>query len=378
MSFTLSEVGRLSGASVIVFVRRFVDPERHAQGWRQTDVPHLDVRLIPGVGGRRFCLAMVRKYAGATHIMAGAFWDATLLYCLVCCCYRGLTVYLMTEPFSPIAAGYQKDSRWYIGLLKHLGRPILYRLWIKLLRSRLTGVFAISRLAQDQYQRMGVPVSKIFPFGYFVPCAGDPTDCLGRHLSVEDTSDQEFVLRLVFVGSLIHRKGVDLAIDAVRSVNRGNPLVLMDFYGPGDSTKFEFDGNTAIYKSTIPFGCSQKVIARYDALVLPSRYDGWGVVVNEALCAGTPVICSSKAGAAELVERFSAGVVFDPRGASSLARAFRILLDEPTQLCFMRARARTAIDEISPTVAAEYLLKILKGQVDAGTARSVWLNQRRP
>lgn len=378
MTFTLSEVGRLAGERVIVFVRKSADSDRQAQGWQQTAVPHLEVRVIPAQEAGRFCLKMVRRYSGSIHIMAGAFWDPALMYCLIYCCYRWQRVYLMVEPYSPIVDGYQNDSQRVMAFLKYLARPLLYRFSIKLLRSRLTGVLAISRLAQDQYRRMGIPNSKIYPFGYFVPCAALPTNPPPDRLLFEQASGPDSLLRLIFVGTLIRRKGIDLVIDAVRLVNHNTPRIIVDFYGSGEAAKFEFDGKTAIYKSVIPFGMSQKVIARYDALVLPSRHDGWGVVVNEAICAGTPVICSSRCGAAELVERFSAGVVFDPDGDVDLAHVLRDLLEDPTALSYMRAGARTAVEAISPTVAAHYLLEILKGQSDAQTAKSRWLTQRHP
>ena len=46
-----------------------------------------------------------------------------------------------------------------------------------------------------------------------------------------------------------------------------------------------------------------RYFAQADVFVLPSRYDGWGVVVNQAIGAGLPVVCSDAVGAAyDLVE----------------------------------------------------------------------------
>ena len=44
----------------------------------------------------------------------------------------------------------------------------------------------------------------------------------------------------------------------------------------------------------------QKALAKADCAVLPSRFDGWGMLVNEALAVGTQVICTSHCGAASL------------------------------------------------------------------------------
>jgi glycosyltransferase involved in cell wall biosynthesis len=60
-----------------------------------------------------------------------------------------------------------------------------------------------------------------------------------------------------------------------------------------------------------------------DALILPSREDGWGAVVNEALMAGTPVICSTACGAADLIKDPWLGTVFQSGQVMDLAAALR-------------------------------------------------------
>ncbi|MGH8021053.1 MAG: glycosyltransferase [Opitutaceae bacterium] len=56
-------------------------------------------------------------------------------------------------------------------------------------------------------------------------------------------------------------------------------------------------------------------------LVLPSAYEPYGAVVNEALLSGVPVLCSSEAGAAHLVREGINGERIDPADPASLERA---------------------------------------------------------
>jgi glycosyltransferase involved in cell wall biosynthesis len=60
-----------------------------------------------------------------------------------------------------------------------------------------------------------------------------------------------------------------------------------------------------------------------DCLVLPSRYDGWGAVVSEALMAGTPAICSDRCGAAGAVRASGWGGVFPSGNVEALADLLR-------------------------------------------------------
>ena len=63
--------------------------------------------------------------------------------------------------------------------------------------------------------------------------------------------------------------------------------------------------------------------AAADAFVLPSRHDGWGVVVNQALAAGLPVIATEAVGAAELLSAPGTGAVIPAGSADALTAALR-------------------------------------------------------
>lgn len=66
------------------------------------------------------------------------------------------------------------------------------------------------------------------------------------------------------------------------------------------------------------------------AFVLPSVREEWGLVVNEAMACGLPVVVSRTAGCAEdLVEPGRNGFLFDPDDAAALARGLQELVDNP-------------------------------------------------
>jgi glycosyltransferase involved in cell wall biosynthesis len=69
---------------------------------------------------------------------------------------------------------------------------------------------------------------------------------------------------------------------------------------------------------------------RADLFVLPSRYDGWGVVVNQAVGAGLPVICSDAVGAAkDLVEPNYNGLIFPSGEVKALGESLAQYLQNP-------------------------------------------------
>ena len=166
-------------------------------------------------------------------------------------------------------------------------------------------------------------------------------------------------LNIVFIGSLIRRKGVDLLLDAVQRLVATGQAVTLDIYGPGDSSKLANRTDAIRYCGTVPFGAAQSVISGYDLLILPSRYDGWGVVVNEALCAGVPVVCSTMVGAATLLDSFDAGATFNSGDTEDLCRVLSGLIDNEAGLMKLQVGASNARQLIQPEIAARYLHEVV-------------------
>jgi glycosyltransferase involved in cell wall biosynthesis len=184
-------------------------------------------------------------------------------------------------------------------------------------RGKQPALLAISLRAVEQFKRSGLRDEQVFPFGYFVPSA-----------SIVDQSNRSLggAIRLIFVGSLLPRKGLDIAIAAVTCCQQQGLSVTLDVYGVGDVKKYITDESRGTtYRGTIPFGHAQAVIAQYDVLILPSRHDGWGVVVNEALLQGVPVIASENVGACCLVEANKVGAIFRNEDVVSLQQILQQL-----------------------------------------------------
>ena len=120
----------------------------------------------------------------------------------------------------------------------------------------------------------------------------------------EERTERTFL----FCGSLIRRKGVDLLASAFVRLAREFSNVRLRIVGDGElrekiarvlrpvSERVEFAGFRG-------WDALPGEYASADVLCVPSRYDGWGLVVPEGLAAGLPVIATDRMGAAlEFVE----------------------------------------------------------------------------
>ncbi|GAB3891005.1 hypothetical protein GCM10028803_02380 [Larkinella knui] len=109
--------------------------------------------------------------------------------------------------------------------------------------------------------------------------------------------DNQFIL--LSSGSLISRKNMDIIIKSVKNslvsvclliIGEGNERQRLEKLIENDS-RIRLIG--FIQADELPYYYNLA-----DAFVFASQYDGWGVVINEAIAAGLPIICSDKVGAA--------------------------------------------------------------------------------
>jgi glycosyltransferase involved in cell wall biosynthesis len=98
-----------------------------------------------------------------------------------------------------------------------------------------------------------------------------------------------------------------------------------------------------------------------DAFVLPSAYDTWGLVLNEAMLFGLPVVASRTAGAAlDLVEEGQNGYVYDAGDVAALAAALRRLaVSADLRLRFGR-RSEQIVQEYSYDTCIESIVRCLQ------------------
>lgn len=222
---------------------------------------------------------------------------------------------------------------------------------------KLDGIIAIGKKARRDYAMTfpGVPVYEV------------PYYCRIEEFRNALPERPRTPPRILFCGQMIYRKGVDLLLEAfARIVGSGISarLILVGREGdlPGmlkgvpDAVRecIDFKGFQA--PASLPAS-----FAEADIFVLPSRYDGWGVVVNQALGAGLPVVCSDAVGAAEdLVEEGGNGFVFPSEDVDGLESSLRSLLREPEKLRAYAARSAVLSDQLTPEEGARSLHDILK------------------
>jgi glycosyltransferase involved in cell wall biosynthesis len=109
-------------------------------------------------------------------------------------------------------------------------------------------------------------------------------------------------------------------------------------------------GRQLLHHSALPADQVTQEIASASFVCAPSTWDVFNLTVIEAMEAGVPVVCSTRAGAAMLIEDGVNGFLADPADASSFARAFRIVvaLARPERAKIGRAAIESVQRDLSP------------------------------
>lgn len=134
------------------------------------------------------------------------------------------------------------------------------------------------------------------------------------------------VIRFVYVGRLIECKNLDLMIRAFVAHHQKYHNSELHIVGKGvleESLKKKYASCDFVFFDGPKYGDDLLAVYRQNhVLVLPSTYEPWGLVVNEAMSAGMPVLVSNEVGAHyDLVDGNDTGFVFDAYEEQSLIDA---------------------------------------------------------
>lgn len=162
--------------------------------------------------------------------------------------------------------------------------------------STATAIAAIGSKAVSAYEEL-FPGKTVFNIPYFCELATYEDARRRRPATADATVD------ILFSGQLIARKGCDILLSAFSKVASRQPQARLLLLGDGPQR--------AILEGMVPDAMRDRVVflghrephelpdifAAADVFCLPSRHDGWGVVINEAIGAGLPVVVSEAVGA---------------------------------------------------------------------------------
>jgi glycosyltransferase involved in cell wall biosynthesis len=168
--------------------------------------------------------------------------------------------------------------------------------------------------------------------------------------------------RLLYVGQLIERKGIVPFVQGLGRWGLRHPdeRVSLRIVGAGpEAARLEalrLPGNVTVdLAAPLPYERVAEMYQTADVFAFPTLADVWGLVVNEAMSSGLPVLGSRHSQAVEeLVEEGVNGWTFVPDRPEAVDEALeRVLGTSPEQLARMGAAARDTVRSLTPEYVAD-------------------------
>lgn len=176
-------------------------------------------------------------------------------------------------------------------------------------------------------------------------------------VDIRSRRDRGEELRLLFAGSLTHKKGIDLLIEAISQLQHRNLQLVIAGEGSQRSMLEELVVSGQLGRQVSFVGPRDDLpdfMEWADCLIVPSRWEGLPMVILEAMSVGLPVIATSVGGIPEVIEDGVNGWLVEPGNVCSLAERLQAVLEQPEALRAVGALARQRIiGEYSIQVMAE-------------------------
>jgi len=329
------------GAPVTGVWNEDIARDRRAEGWRPSPRRALRDVFLPASGWEPQVDRLIEAHASAIHV------------------FSGIGAYPPTTRAAKqlLRRSDAKAALIVETLLKSKARRLpsflkgLYHYYP--VRRRIGAVMAIGTQAEACYRSLGFRADQIHPYLY--QCDAPPAG----------ESRSGATLRLAYLGRLAADKGLAVALAALAPL--ASQDWTLDIYGKGpDEAYFRkraaFCGlaDKVRFRGVIPSDEVVASLAGYDLCLLPSRYDGWGMAVSEAVQAGIPSLVSLQAGSADLVVCSGAGEAIDCDDVAGWTAALSRRLASRSTLDAEKKLARAFAPRVSPETVGNYLVEVME------------------
>jgi glycosyltransferase involved in cell wall biosynthesis len=234
------------------------------------------------------------------------------------------------------------------GPLGRLGRWVAQRpiAWLA------TGVAGMGSRAADAYGKMVGDRCPIWNIPYY--CDNWP------FLSIPRLWQNDEKPHFLYCGQMVARKGVDLLIKCFCRLAADHRNVRLTMVGDGPLRRPLMESVPLSMRDRVDWPGFKQVdqlpsyFAQANVFVLPSVHDGWGVVINQALSAGMPVIASHGVGAAaDLVSDQANGIIVPAKDEAALTEAMRFFAENPANILAYGRSSRERASVLGPNYGVE-------------------------
>ena len=249
-------------------------------------------------------------------------------------------------------------------------KNLLKSLFVGLIVRKASAYLPTGKFAGEYFINYGAETNRIFYFPN-TPDVQFFLDETNKYREKKNSIKEELEIPnkiiIFFSGRLIKVKGVFTLLKAFKIVKEEFKNVSLLLAGNGilrEELENFVTGNKiddVLFAGFTKPEILPKYYAIADIFVLPSNHEPWGVVVNEAMASGLPIVLSDKVGArGDLLEEEKNGFCFESGNYRELARVFKLMLSNPEKLIEMGKRSKEIIKKHDYSYCEENLKKALE------------------
>jgi glycosyltransferase involved in cell wall biosynthesis len=154
-------------------------------------------------------------------------------------------------------------------------------------------------------------------------------------------------IRFVFVGALNARKGVPLLLDAWRQVATPGAELWLIGQAPAETCALLHATPGVRLLGAVPHDEVAARMQQCDVFVFPSFFEGFGLVLLEAMACGLPVITTTATAGPDIIVQGENGWLIEPGDMSALIETMNYCLEHPGIIQDMRHSARATAERFT-------------------------------
>ena len=338
--------------------------ERKELGWKEQELPIYEKYADNDV---KKTLASIDSWKERIHIIPGISYDFTkqLLEELI----KNNVKWIHWSERSGIVLA---DKLNYNLKLFNVLHPIISKItkhaYAQKMNKYALGAFAQGYLAKQDFKGWGVKEDKIEYLFYTIENIKQPYDIPSE---LKKFKNKKIFL---YVGSLCKRKGIEELLKAYSNVkNKEDTLLVLVGIdrSKGLYEKMVKDlgiSNSVIFTGPKPIETIPEYMYFSDIFVLPTLFDGWGAVLNEAASLGKPLISTDQCGAAfHLIKHKYNGFRVKAGDTEELKEALNFYIDNPEQIKIHGENSKKLyLSEFTPEKNVERFIYALNKWVEKG------------
>lgn len=334
-----------------------------------------DILFAPEIGGTRFrqvrqLIAPWRAGNAIVRRLEAGRYDVVDAASAEGLCFGILKKFAIYEHVAYICRSNGLEQLNYRRMLEDarqglIRKPWIRRLWYPL--SRLSQVAAGAHLSDRLLLLNDRDLEYALAHGWQQPDRIDviPHGVSDRFLGEDPGPDQARGEGLLFCGSWDHVKGIHYLVRAFEQINVTAPqrLTVLGPGVPAETVLRAFPSNLRHLVRVVDRAPEEAVIRAlrtHDALLWPSTYEGFGLVLIEAMSQRLAVVATPVGCAAALLRDGVNGLLVPPRDPQALASAAARLMRDPELRRRLGSEAREAVAGLSWRACAERTLQVYR------------------